>query len=126
MRGVAIPPVSEKNLNAGQRNGVHLYTLRVQSHLFVLDSQIGTFRAILMRDLHKVSAHQCHFIFSVHVLNVGLHRERTKETSLLAMSPRELCQALPKPLSLVHHLVIAALLLTSQVQRISGDLPTIT
>ena len=57
MMGVGVPPVSEQELNTGQRSGVHLHTLRVRSHLIVPHREIAS-RAVLVRNLHKVSAHQ--------------------------------------------------------------------
>ncbi len=42
----------------GQRNRVRFRTLRVWSHLTVLDGEIRTFLTLLVRNLHEVSAHQ--------------------------------------------------------------------
>ena len=59
MKGVEIPPVSEKELNYGSEEWHHHRLLRVWSHLIVLDGEIGTSLAFLVRNLHKVSTHQC-------------------------------------------------------------------
>ena len=66
MKGVTKTPESEQELNTGQKNGIHLRTLRVQSHLVVLDGEIGTSLALPMRNLHKVSTHEC--FADIHVM----------------------------------------------------------
>lgn len=58
MKGIAILPASERELNwnTGQRDGIYLRTLQERSHLIILDSEIKT--SILLRNLRKVSAYQ--------------------------------------------------------------------